>query len=88
MYALNQGGVRAKRPFLLPEHFASVTDAGIGIGGGKSWRFVMTAQGKAINASYTRAHIGQKVALYCGSRELFRLTIAGPSSGEFVVELP
>ena len=88
VFAVDRKGDRSARPFLRPEHFASITDAGIGISGGPSWRFVLTPEGKAINAAYTKAHRGEKIALYCGSREILRPTIAGESSGEFVVESP
>ena len=88
VYALSAKGVRAKQPFLLPAHFASVTDAGPGMAGGQSWRFELTPKGKAINASYTAAHQGQKIAFFCGSREILRPIIQGPSSDVFVIESP
>jgi hypothetical protein len=88
VYAINSKGLRSPKPILLPEHFASISFAGPGVVGGKSWRFVLTPKGKALNSSYTKAHQGEKVAFFCGSRELLRPTIAGASSGEFAIESP
>jgi preprotein translocase subunit SecD len=88
VYAIDHKGQRSKQPFLASSDFSSVTDAGPGIGGNQSWRFVLTAKGKAINAGYSKSHLGEKVAIYCGAREILRPTIAGPSSGEFVIESP
>ena len=58
------------------------------ITGFKRWRITLNSEGASINAAYSKAHIGQKIAIFCGAREMVRPTIAGQSSGTFVIDVP
>ena len=86
VYPVDDHGRVSKRPMIAPKQVLSVTDSGIDPRTGlKMRRVILTSEGAAINSRYTKDHVGEKVAIFCGSEEIVRPVIAAESSNEFVV---
>ena len=89
VYPVDAHGQVGNKPVISPEQVSSVTSDGIDSRTGlKLRRVVLTAEGAMVNAAYTKSHLGEKVAIFCGAHEIVRPTIAGESSNQFVVSGP
>ena len=89
MYRVDAHGQVAHSPIISSSRVLSVADGGIDpITRAKLWRITLTSEGGAINAAYTKAHLGEQTAIFCGSNEIMRPIIAGQSSPQFVVADP
>ncbi len=87
MYRVNSRGQVTHSPIISPKQVLSVSEGGKDpITGDKRWRVVLTSEGAAINSAYTKSHLTEKIAIFCGSREVMRPTIAGESSDHFVID--
>jgi preprotein translocase subunit SecD len=89
VYPVEVSGAVGKSPIITPSHIASLdlqaTDPDRGT---KRCSFTLTEEGASRNEAYSKSHLGQKIAIFCGSVEMARPTIAGPSSERFVVDFP
>lgn len=86
VYPVDAQGHIADQPITTPKQVLSVTDKGTDPRSGMQMRLVVfTVESAAINSAYTREHIGEKVAIFCGRKENLRPVIAGESSNKFVI---
>jgi hypothetical protein len=89
MYPVDSHEQVGSEPVVFPELVSSITDDGTDSRTGmKLRRVVLTSWGAAIHAAYTKTHLGERVAIFCGTQELVRPIIAGESTNEFVVSGP
>ena len=89
MYPVDSHGQVGKEAVISPGLVSSVANDGTDSRTGMNLRrVVLTPEGAAINAAYTKTHLGEKIAIFCGTQEIVRATIAGESSNEFVVSGP
>jgi preprotein translocase subunit SecD len=87
LYPVNENGQVGETPIITPSQISSLDFQGAdAMPGFKRWRVTLTTEGASANEAYSKAHIGEKIAIFCGSKEVSRPTIAGQSSGTFVIE--
>ncbi len=84
VYAVMPNGALAPEATLKPEDVVSVKPDGIDVSGGQLWSVKLNAEGAAINARFTKASVGTRMAIFCGDREVSRVLIVGPSTDEFM----
>ena len=88
VFPVNENGQVSESPILSPSQISSLDfQAADAPPGFKRWRVKLTAEGASANEAYSKSHIGEKIAIFCGGKEVSRPTIAGQSSGTFVVDL-
>jgi len=89
LYSVDENGKVGESPIITPNQVSSLdfqaTDA---MPGFKRWRITLTPEGASANAAYSKAHLGEKIAIFCDTKEVTRATIQGQSSGTFVVDFP
>ena len=86
VYAVEADGTLADSPLLASTHVASVVDEGLDrFSGKRALRVGLTPQGTEINRAYSQAHVGDKLAIFCGGQEVSRPVIVAPSQDEFIV---
>jgi len=88
LYPVGENGRVGDFPIITPNQVSSqdfqATDA---MPGFKRWRITLTPAGASANEAYSKEHLGGKIAVFCGSKEVTRATIAGQSSDTFVIDL-
>lgn len=88
MYPVDPHGDAGSAAIVAPGEVSSITVATDPVTGVKLWHVSLTAKGAASNFAYTRSHIGDEVAIFCGDRKVQQATIQAASSKEFVVSAP
>jgi preprotein translocase subunit SecD len=87
LYPVEENGQVGKSPIISPSQVKSLDFlAADAMPGYKRWRITLTAEGASANEAYSKAHIGERIAIFCGSKEVSRPTIQGQSSGTFVID--
>ena len=72
-------------PLIAPDHVQSVQVSTDRVTGQPLWIVRLDATGAEINSNYSLAHLGERLAVFCGAREISRPLIAAPSGDEFAV---
>src|SRR3954451_9564894 len=86
LYSVSENGQVGERPIITPSQVSSIDfQAADAMPGSRRWRVTLTAEGASANEAYSKAHIGEKIAIFCGTKEASRPTIQGQSSGTFVI---
>lgn len=88
MYPVSAHGRIGSAAILSPSEVSSITIATDPVTGLKLWHVRLNPKGAASNLAYTQAHIGGKIAIFCGDRKVQQATIQGASAGEFEVSAP
>jgi preprotein translocase subunit SecD len=89
LYPVNDEGQVGERPIITPDQVSTLDfHAADAFPGSKRWRITLTAEGASANETYSKAHIGKKVAIFCGTNEVSRPTIQGQSTRTFVIDWP
>jgi len=87
LYPVSESGQVGGKPIVTPNQVSSLDfQAADAFPGSRRWRITLTAEGASANEAYSKTHIGEKVAIFCGSKEVSRPTIQGQSSGTFVID--
>jgi preprotein translocase subunit SecD len=80
LYPVTEDGQVGASPIITPNQVSSLDfRAADAMPGSKRWRITLTAEGASANEAYSKAHLGEQIAIFCGSKEVSRPTIQGQS---------
>ena len=87
VHGVSPQGTVEEIPLITQAHIRSIRVSKDPMTQQSLWIVRLDATGTEINAAYTKAHLGERLAIFCGAREVSRPLIAGTSSQEFAFTL-
>ncbi|HEX3896706.1 MAG TPA: hypothetical protein VHW73_10890 [Rudaea sp.] len=85
IYSIDESGQR-RTQIISPADVASIDYGKTNADSGqRRWLVVLTDEGAAKNATFTKSHIGKRISVTCDDREIERPMITGEFSGKFEV---
>jgi len=71
LYPVGENGVIGKTPIIAPNQVSSLDfHAADAMPGFKRWRITLTPEGAAVNEAYSKSHLGEKIAIFCDTKEV------------------
>ena len=87
IHAVSAQGVVEETPLISPDQVLSIQESAAPATGEPLWIVRLDAAATQINSAYSRRHLGEHLAIFCGEREVSRPLIAGASGNEFAFTL-